>query len=197
MKKTILLVLLGCFTMMTMNAQIGIRGGLNLANVSINSEGLDITPDSKIGFHFGVVYDINAGEKSAIRVGALYSGKGYNFSQEFFGTKIEQNASFNYLEVPVSYVYHINGKAKGLFLEGGINLGMLLSANVTTDGNSEDVKEDLKSIDLGAGLGLGYKVMENISIGLNYSLGLTNIAEDAGGDSLKNKGFMLYGIYHL
>jgi len=173
----------------TAYSQLGIRGGLNVANTTIKSLGLSISPESKIGFHIGATYDIAVNEDLTLRPAVLYSTKGFKFTAfEDFTT------SSNYLEVPINIVYNIGDGANGLFLQGGPYLGFLLSAN----SEGEEISDELKSADFGANLGLGYNLNANFSAGVDYSLGLANILNGVEeGETMTNKNFSVYILYRL
>jgi hypothetical protein len=173
------------------NAQFGIRAGVNIANQSYSAEGIDISPSSTIGFHFGVVNTFSIGESLSFRPGLLYSMKGSKFEFDFGGVTESATSKFNYLEVPLDFIYGVGNN--GIFLSAGPYLGLLLSA----DSEGEDIKDSAESIDFGLNVGAGYRT-GNISVGVQYGLGLSNIAKDAGdGESVKNTNLSIYGIYHL
>lgn len=214
MKNIIATLFITCFFLAIGHSQIGIRGGLNQSTIQIEFEGLTATPGSRINFQGGITYDIPMGKKSLIRLNALYSGKGYKLQVDDEDFKSEQKISTAFVEIPVSYVYFLNtpeeeSASSGLYFEGGLYVGMLLSANevlsetvLNADPMTEerDVKEEFNDSDFGVNFGIGYRFQENISVGLNYGLGLGNlIPEDQGGDeiSANNKVLSLYAIYHL
>jgi hypothetical protein len=191
MKKIILsfILLFGLFTIS--NAQLGIRAGLNMANVSYSGED-EIETSNLIGFHFGVVNTFNVAEKIDFRPGLLYSGKGYSIDFDFGGVSESLDFKLTYLEVPLDFVYNASG-VDGLKINAGPYLGLLLAAKA----DGEDVKDDVESLDFGLNLGLGYR-FGNISIGAQYGLGLANLQKESNGDeTVKNTNISIYGIYHL
>lgn len=207
MKKNTILVLIGiCFTF-SANAQFGIRAGLNSSKISINIEDELFDIEQKIGFHLGGIYDIPMSGKSDIRIGALFSTKGFNIdiSDANFVNKLTLKTA--HIDVPISYIYYLNQKTKGLYIEGGLVPSLLLSANSESTFSivgepeetfSDDVKEDFPRLDVGLSLGLGYRIQKNVSIGFNYSLGLVNQIIDANeNESAKNRVASLHLIYEL
>lgn len=76
-------------------------------------------------------------------------------------------------------------------LEAGPQLGFLISAKSVAqiEGNSQKVKEDVKSIfntvDFGINFGGAYDLDEHFSVGIRYNLGLSNIGKNEEGDSSK------------
>lgn len=101
----------------------------------------------------------------------------------------------SYLDIPVTYVHKFGDEEKGFFLNGGLYLGILLSAKT----GDTDNKDDFTTTDLGLNLGLGYKINRSISVGLDFSNGLTDISAGAGSDDVTSKvtNASLYAIYHL
>lgn len=184
MKKLILtLFVVASFSSISF-AQLNLKAGINLANQTFEAGGISFEPDSKIGFLIGINYELSIAESISLRPGIQYSGKGSKI--EILGTS--SSASFNYIEVPVDFVYNTGN----LSLHAGPYLGMLLSAS--SDG--EDIKDEAKSTDFGINFGLGYN-FGVAGVGLNYGLGLSNINDDGSDGSVKNKVISItftYGI---
>lgn len=189
MKKLLTLVFAFVAFLSVSNAQIGIRAGLNLANMSIETEGLTIEPDSKLAFHLGLTYDKMINENLTFRPGLLFSAKGYSF--EIDGLDEDFGGSFNYLEVPLDFVY----KTGALNIHAGPYIGILMSAK----SGDVDIKEDSETLDYGLNLGLTYNVTEQIGIGVNYGLGLANVGKTEEGDdsTAKHKVVGLFVTYSL
>ena len=187
MKKLLLLVFAFVSFSAVSNAQLGIKAGLNLANISVSSEGDSFEPDSKIGFHFGVTYTTMINDNISFRPGALFSTKGYKFTflEEDFNTNL------SYLEIPLDFVY----KTGSLDIHAGPYLGLLMSAK----SGDEDIKEGLESLDYGLNVGLSYNINANIGVGVNYGLGLANIGKTEDGDdtTTKNKVIGISVTYAL
>lgn len=171
------------------NAQFGLRGGLNLSSVTLETEGISAEPDSKITFHIGVTYEKMINENLSFRPGLLFSAKGYSF--EVDGIDEDFGANFGYLEIPLDFVYNTGS----IGIHAGPYIGMLMSAK----SGDEDIKETVESLDYGLNLGLTYNVNEQIGVGLNYGLGLANLAKDSGDEdsSIKNKVIGLFVTYKL
>ena len=165
---------------------IGIKAGLNLANLSVEDD--NVETDSKIGFQVGAFYELSAGEDLMIRPGLLYSTKG---AKEPEG---DESISVNYLDIPIDVVYKLDVGNNKLGFHAGPYIGILTSAK---DGEGEDIKEFVKSIDLGLNIGLGYE-LQNIILDINYGLGLSNI-NDSGSDedSIKNTNISFTIGYRL
>ncbi len=146
----------------TSQAQFSIRGGLNFSTLDF-SEGLDnFEEENKSGYHLGLHYAIGLTSSSSLRVGGLLSTK---------GTKLEATtSSLNYLEVPVSFLYHIGKKRSGLFLEAGVYGGSLLNSDEDKFG------VDIKNLDLGLNFGAGVNI-GSLGGGITYGYGVANIID--------------------
>ncbi len=189
MKKLLTLIFAFVAFVSVSNAQLGFRGGVNIANMTLESEELSLEPGSTLVFHVGLTYDKMINENLTFRPGLLYSAKGYNFELDGFDENIE--GSYNYLEVPLDFVY----KTGAINIHGGPYIGYLLSAEL----EGEDIKEESQTLDFGLNLGISYDITEQIGFGFNYGLGLANVFGDEGdeGNSAKHKVIGLFIAYKL
>ncbi len=171
----------------SLQAQFGIRAGLSGTNLRSEVSGLSQDGSTKLNFHFGIVYDLPIPGNLGLRTGLLFNQKGND--EKEVDASLVQPLSFNYLEIPLSLLFDVT---ELIFIEAGPTFGYLLSASSF----DSDVKEEFKSVEVGANLGGGID-LSLVKIGLNYNYGLTNIANvsDIGFDTeAKHKGFTLYGI---
>lgn len=95
---------------------------------------------------------------------------------------------------------------EALYIEAGPQVGFLMSAKedwsasatfggeTLSESGEDDVKDAFKSIDFGFNLGAGYNITENLSLGLRYNLGLSNIA-DSDDVKIKNGVFQFAVAY--
>ena len=175
------------------NAQetkFGVKAGVNLHTLTGDVE----DQSSKIGFQAGAFAEFKLSDKFAIQPELLYSTQGTKFEEG--DDEIKYNLS--YLNIPVMAKYYV---AEKFSLEAGPQIGFLLSAkgkyDFVEDGVSvsgdEDIKDSFESIDFGLNFGAGYDFTENLSAGLRYNLGLSNIAktEDGNDSKVKNGVFSL------
>ena len=189
---TFLLLFTFCFA--TSYAQLGIRAGLNLANISGDTEDAGDALSSITGLQFGLTYNLALSDKVSIRPGALYSVKGYGL--EVFDT--EAKIKFNYLEIPVDIVFDVfDSEAFGIDVHAGPYLGYMLSAKGEANGMSEDIDfedSDINRIDIGLNLG-GTVNFSGVYVGLNYGLGLSNLNSGELEDSVKNTNLSIIAGY--
>lgn len=170
----------------------GIKAGLNIA--SLNASGDDGDVSSQAGFYGGAFVNFSVAEKFSIQPELLYSMQGAKLGEgEVEGVTVSAKQKLDYLNLPVMAQYQV---ADGLYLEAGPQLGFLLSAETTVEGNgvknTVDSKDAFKSIDFGLGFGAGYKLPIGLGINARYNLGLANIIDENEGDgSLKNSVFQI------
>ena len=175
--RNLLLALLLVFSLSQLSSQIGIRGGLNYSNVSVDGGGPNIGEDAKPGFHLGFQGAINFGGLN-IRPALLYHVKG--------GKVVDNGASDNtnlqYLEVPINLGFKIGGDRFAIIGEAGPYFGYLLN---TSSGFFNDLDDRLDKSDWGINFGLVVE-FSDLGVGANYSNSLSSIAnEDRLGQAFK------------
>ncbi|HAQ17708.1 MAG TPA: hypothetical protein DCR40_00560 [Prolixibacteraceae bacterium] len=180
------------------NAQVfGIKGGINIANMTFTASGMDLSPKSIIGIHVGPVAEFELQENLYFNTGLLYSIKGYKLKMEFLGESIESTAKFNCLEIPLNFVYKYSlNDASKLFAQAGPYLGYALSGTAKSDGESEKIDfkdEGMRRIDFGLGIGVGLE-LGPIVPSISYQLGLANLSDDSD-VKVKNKVLQLSIAY--
>jgi opacity protein-like surface antigen len=166
MKKNFLIA----FAVMTFglaNAQqtrFGIKGGLNLTSFA---GGNYYDAKSLVGFQVGGFAEIKVIERLSIQPEVLFSTQGAKFDGGSLG---DFDDKLNYINIPVLAKFYIT---KQFTVEGGPQLGFLVSAK--SDGH--DSKDNFKSVDTGFNFGAGYNFTDNVSVNLRYTVGLSNIAD--------------------
>lgn len=183
-----MMIVLACalLSLSTIQAQteIGIKAGINFATV--NGDPTDIK--GILTFGAGGFVRIAAGPQFSIQPEVLLTMKG---AEEDFtsGEKVK----LTYLEIPVLVVYQpptTRNISPTLFVGPAVSL--LMSAK----SDDLDIKDDLKSTDLGLVLGAGIEFKSGTKgrIGLDgrYTLGLTNFNDVNPDDwTIKNGVFSL------
>lgn len=144
------------------STRFGVKAGLNLSSLTGDAQ----DAKSLVGFQVGGFAEIKIIDKLAIQPELLFSTQGAKF--DGFDGDSDYDTKLNYLNIPVLAKYFITD---AFTVEAGPQIGFLLSAK--TDG--DDVKDDVKSVDLGFNFGAGYNFTENLSVGLRYTLGLSSI----------------------
>lgn len=182
MKKIILTAVAVCAFSFA-NAQetkFGAKVALNVATLTGDVE----NASSLIGFQIGGFAEFKISDKFAIQPELLFSTQGATVESE--GTEVDFNLS--YLNIPIMAKYYASPKFS---IELGPQIGFLTSAKGKAMGVSVDVEEFFKSTDFGLNFGAGYDFTNKFSAGVRYNLGLSNIADDSGGDSVQNSVFSI------
>ena len=174
------------FTFLSISsAQLGFRGGLNLAKQSYTNAGSGFELQGKIGFLLGVNYEIGFANKIAIRPGLEYALKGTSITVNGADAKV----NFDYLEIPVDLVY----KSGSFSVYAGPYFAFLTSA----ESESINLKPDYSTLDVGLNVGLGFNISA-VGVGAKYGLGLSNISDySTGNASIKNNVLSLYMTFTL
>lgn len=171
-----------------MKASSGIKGGLNLS--SLSTDGND-DKNLKLGMHAGVFTKIPLSEVFAIQPELLYSNKGMKINyDESATTDGESKFHLNYIDLPVKLVFNL---AKDFEFQVGPYVSYLINAKTDTDAeileyfdiDSEDEldRDHFHTIDYGLTAGLGFD-MDPLIFGLNYNLGLNQVAKDEGAENM-------------
>jgi hypothetical protein len=163
---------------------LGIKAGPNFSNIDTKSSP-GANYDNRTGFHGGGFALIKM-TKIGIQPELL-------FSQQGTTVKINQHdlkQSFNYINIPVIFkLYTI----AGINIQVGPQFGFVSSAkgdtiddlgNVRTD---QDIKNQLKSSDFSAALGVGWDLPFGLSIDGRYNLGLSDVNKNAAAETIKNQ----------
>ena len=187
MKKNILLILPLLLILLNVNAQkssLILRGGVNLANVTISENGRIDEAKAITSFQAGLIGDISLGQFVSLQPGLLVTGKG---SKTKSGETTDANyfkATSNplYLEVPLNLVFKFGADDGPRFFAGaGPYLAVGIAGKNKTEGkffgmafNSEsDIEwsnDDPTTLNYEEGVGFG--VMKRFDYGLNGTAGI-------------------------
>lgn len=174
---------------------VGFKGGLNLADLTGESI---MNNEMKPAFGGGIFFNYAFSDIISVQPEILFMMK---------GTKHEtiENMSYNinYFDIPV--LAKLSVPTEGAFVPSffaGPSFGLLVSAKEKMPDEERDVKEYLKTMDIGLvfGAGADYKVGNGcIILDFRYSFGLTNILDDAEEyEEMKTQGITFlagYGFY--
>ncbi|MBL7846370.1 MAG: PorT family protein [Cyclobacteriaceae bacterium] len=152
------------------SVSLGIKGGLNFANVNTTSVGAAY--NSRTGYHAGAFVNIKL-TKLAIQPEVIYSVQGADAASG--------NVELGYVNIPILLKFYLIG---GLNLQAGPQFGFLTSA---TSGGT-DIKSLLESSDTSVALGAGFDISKFV-IDARYNLGLSDV--DKATTEAKNQVFQL------
>lgn len=164
-------------------SDIYLKGGLNLANVSITDNGGIDDANTLASFQVGFVGDISLPKFISIQPGLLVSGKGTKTQSGNVGDANYYRATSNpiYLELPVNIVFRapLQGMKSSFFIGAGpyVSMGFagkrkasgsVFGVDFNSEGNVEFSDDDpTTSGEEGAGFG----IMKRWDYGLNGLLG--------------------------
>lgn len=178
MKKQTLLftavLLLSTTVTFSQNFNFGVRGGLNVAKLSMNlrenlwPQGNKI--ESRTSFNLGGFGQYSINEKITLQAELFYSGEGTRFSKP--GTENPAELNLSYLALPVFFKYTV---AKGFYVMAGPQFSYLLKAeSVFENGNEYDITEATNRLGVGLVPALGYD-WKDISLSVRYAIGLSKL----------------------
>lgn len=187
MKKVALLILVVLSFRAQAQIEIGAKGGINITDIV----GKDVDYKSKTGIHVGGFAGIPLTKQFILQPELVYSSQGAKWSKGEGGKTI-----LNYLQIPVLVKYTTR---IGLFAETGPHIGFLLSAKDKYDGESNDIKEYLKTTDIGWQFGVGYRITPLLGANIRYNTSFTSFYEGKDdGDTWKERNSALQiGVYYI
>ncbi|MGF1637551.1 MAG: porin family protein [Cyclobacteriaceae bacterium] len=150
----------------TSNAQqIGLRAGLNVANIGGQEAGFL----TRLAYHAGLQYDQEVTDRIHFTTGLSYSLQG-----AVVDVNREVRLNLHYLNLPLlARLYFLDE----ISFDFGTQLSYLLLANQTFQGDSFDFPGyEPRKFDLALVLGFTYGLNENIGFGIHYNLGLLSLS---------------------
>jgi hypothetical protein len=159
------------------NKSIGVKAGINLANVKGVSS---FNNSSKSGFMLGGF--LNKGSKGiSYRTELIFSRQGYDYkSGANTGT-----VNLDYLMLPQLINISLG---KRIQLQGGAHLAYLLNAkadtsSITGNQTADNIIKFYNRFDYGVGLGLEIYPYKGLLLGLRYNISLNSLYKDSTGSS--------------
>ena len=172
MKKTILFVIL--FSPFFVQAQIGIKAGLNFAKVSGTA---DINSSRQSGFHAGIFLAPATKKIISSHTEFLFSHQGYNY-------KTSTNTGNVNLDYFTQAQFMCINITKFVQLQFGAQTAILLSAQVDSSKNTGTANPYGKIMDLynrfdyGYALGIEIHPVAGLIIGASYNVSLAKLYKD-------------------
>ena len=173
------------------NIAYGLKAGLNLSDWHTSNADANEAYDMRTAFHVGGFVQFTLSEKFTVQPEILYSvmGSVVNISTPTLRTaeaSSDLTYGLDYLSIPVMAQYKVTD---AIHLELGPQLGILLSAKAKYDGGSEDLKDDMETVDFGMNIGAGYQLENGLLFNVRYCYGLSNFVKDSGDEWYKNNVF--------
>ena len=216
MKRSLLLtaVLLSCLFSFAQKSKAYLKGGLNFANISINSNGDVDEANVLTSFHVGFMGDLPVGEFFAFQTSFLFTGKGSKMESGDPNGLTWYKATTNplYIEVPVTAVFKLPvAKASNFFFGAGPYIAVGIGGKRKIEGQNAGFafssKENIRfsnddpttlNYEEGSGFGIMKRFdyglngtiglqMNNGLLSVNYGYGLAKLQSGAGNDDKNNK----------
>jgi len=206
MKKFIAILALSAATITTASAQLrfGPEVGLNLTSIQSKMDGTSDNSDMKVGARIGGVVDIPVTGGLYVRPGIQFSMMGGKEKQDFFGTTVTSTLNLNYIQVPVNVLYKFGQEGDGRFYVGVTPyLGFGIGGKVKVEDVSADIKfgsgddADVKSMDFGAGIKVGYELPMGLYVDVAFLQGLSNNVPNGNSDFKSTNRNITIGVGYL
>lgn len=149
--------------------QFGAKVGGGTSNTTV----VHGTSKERIGLLGGLVgkYQLSSRtEDHYLQAELLYTNQG-EYSVDRNGKKFK--AFIDYLNIPIMYKFYFDDQGSDFFLEGGPQLGFVISDNIDPLGPEADNNE-LKSFDLAFNVGVGYSYNRKFEANIRYGIGLVD-----------------------
>jgi len=152
------------FSNVSAQQAIGIKGGVNIANLS-GFEGR-----SRVSGHAGFFLHHTINKNWCFQPELLYSGEG----QRYFSGGVERTLALGYLQLPLMIQYYPTPQ---VYFEAGPQFGLLVSAQDKVDEESAHInaKDDFTAAQVAIGVGVGFKATEQLILYGRYNFGLTDV----------------------
>ena len=157
-------------------SQIGVKAGINFANVTKTS---DINNSNTSGFHAGIFLAPPSKSVMGYRTELLFSQQGYNYKT---GTNTG-NVNLNYLVLPQYMTINIT---KYFQVQLGGQLAFLLNAKVDSSSNGNgnnlygEIMDYYNKFDYGYGGGIEVHPIKGLIVGARLNISLSSLYKDMG-----------------
>jgi hypothetical protein len=147
---------------------IGLRGGLNISNMSLNKDVFDVS--NRAGFFIGPSLKLGFGSIGA-DISALYDQREAKVDEE---TIKQKN-----IVIPINARVNIGLGAASVFLAAGPQFGFNIGDKDKTWGDVKNTaaKWTLKSSNVSANVGIGATILSKLQLKVNYNIALGKTGE--------------------
>jgi hypothetical protein len=188
----------------------GLKGGLSMANLSNVKTMMELPPGVDVSARYGFTGYGFFGVQFIGLIGAQvevgYAMKGTKIKGTVTGIDngvpvsgdVEATMSVDYLEIPVLAKLCLPMPIINPYIYAGPSIGVLLSAKYHhrvaatgggqsgTEDTTMDVKDNVKSTDVGLAFGAGMSLPMGLLVDLRYTLGLSTIVKEETGSTTPN-----------
>lgn len=173
MKKVIICLTLALLTASAIHAKVnlGIRTGLNVAKLELDSGGQSIDTSNALGLHIGGFVQLSTNSPLIIQPELLYTQKGT-------GANEADKVTIDYIVLPVLLKLNVAIPGNEQLLVQPLlapEMGFAIKASSTYDPNFQ---ESINRLNAGFNLGADLIYDKEYFIGLRYYLGMTDLLKD-------------------
>lgn len=186
--------------------RLGVTAAMNASRYAVESAGVSIDTDSRIGFKAGLRVEMDA---AFITDGFYFDGelllssRGAKMNSIVNEAAVKLTSRPYYLEMPIHIGYCMPLSEKvGVFASFGpyLAVGLFGTEVLTTDSvvsHPNTFSDDnLKRFDFGLGLNVGVAMFDHYRIYLGYDWGLLNISQDSDNSKINNRNFY-FGMAYM
>lgn len=188
---------------MAQGVKLGIRGGLNLADMKYEpKDQTNGTPNanSLASFNAGLVIDIPLVPGLALQTGAGLSGKGSKVEWTNGSSSYAETINPWYVEIPANLVFKPQiAPGTRLYFGVGPYLGIGVGGKASFSGNTpignfysdhtlkfgNDSNSDLTQTDVGGNILAGFEFGQGLTLGAQYGLSFTNNTPNGSNNAAK------------
>ena len=186
----LLVVVAGTASAQEQSAAVGVKAGINFANLNFEGDGATVNLDQRKGVVGGLFVIWPADGRLGLQTEVLYSQKGAQMEEGGDSAKIK----LDYIDVPVLARFSSpvsTGTSFHVF--AGPSFGFRVSAKAESsfedEDDSEDIEDDVERFDFGLVAGAGLEIGRFLVDG-RYTWGLSNINKVESDDvKIKNRVF--------
>ncbi len=163
----------------------GVVAGLNMAKVSGDDvEMWGEEPSNRMGFAAGLFLNVSFNDNLAFRPEIMYSQHGAKYDIQGYEVTIKVDA----IDVPLllQYTFSMDGSVSPFILVGPYAAYILSAEAEDEDGNTEDLKDEIKDLDFGIVLGAGAVIGGQIELSARYQMGLVSLDDSDAEADMKN-----------
>ena len=213
MKKLLIAFALIATTGVSIQAQVYVQGGLNLANITRTNDGETEKNNILTSFNVGILGRFDLSKIFDLESGVLLTGRGSKAETYFNGGNDYVKSTFNplYLEIPLNVVVKVPvAMSSHLFFNAGpyiaigiggkskmeSKIGPLISSSTSaikfsnddpfTSQQDDAAYDKLKRFDFGVNVGGGFE-FKHLLLKANYGLGLAKINSTESNNTVNDK----------
>lgn len=185
MRRIIILVAVAAASLLTASrahAQLGVVGGLTSSKTDLESAVGDVKNISL--YHAGLTYKFDLGAGFAIQPSVLYQVKGSKI--ESAGETTPEQLKAGFVEVPVGLQWGPDLMVFRPYVFAEPFVGYQINASVKGDGDvfTETVKNELKKVEYGFGLGGGIEIASHLQLSVQW---FKNLGKFSDGGNVADK----------